>query len=90
MAERQPKARPRTALTLAPAAHPKDRTVHWDAELGAHSRGPANYAEAIALHREITVRTERPPLCLVPFVDDLWLADMRQDAIAIAEEIVVC
>ena len=47
-----------------------------------------NYSEAVTLHRKIAVRTERLPLYLMPFADDLWLADMRQEAIAIGEEIV--
>lgn len=47
-----------------------------------------NYAEAITLHCEIAVRTKRLPHYFMPFADELWLADMRQEAIAIAEEIV--
>lgn len=89
LAERQPKTRPRTALTLARAAH----AARPDSTLGMLSLArilarTGHHSDAVTLHREIAVRTERLPLYLIPFADDLWLADRRRDAIAIADEVV--
>jgi len=89
LAERQPTVRPRMALSLARAAH----AARPDNPLGMLSLAriltrTGNHAEAVTLHRAISVRTERLPLYLIPFADDLWLADARSEAIVIAEEVV--
>lgn len=89
LAERQPEARPRTALALARAA----RVARPESTLGMLSLAriltrTGNHDEAVTLHREIAVRTERLPLYLIPFADALWLAEARTEAIAIANEVV--
>ncbi|WP_267389699.1 tetratricopeptide repeat protein [Sphingomonas sp. GC_Shp_3] len=89
LAERQPAARPRTALALARAA----RVARPDSTLGMLSLAriltrTGNHDEAVSLHREIAVRTERLPLYLISFADALWVAEMKNEAITIAEEVV--
>lgn len=89
LAERQPGVRPRTALALARAAH----AARPGGTLGMLSLArvltrTGNHCEAVKLHREIAVITERLPLYLIPFVDALWLANAKSEAIAIAEEVV--
>ncbi|MEG3085487.1 alpha/beta hydrolase [Sphingomonas sp. PB2P12] len=89
LAERQPDVRPRTALALARAGH----AARPDGTLGMLSLAriltrTGNHCEAVTIHREISVKTERLPLYLVPFVDALWLAGVKSEAIAIAEEVV--
>lgn len=89
LAERQPAVRPRTALALARAA----RVAKPDSTLGMLSLAriltrTSNHDEAVTLHREIAVRTERLPLYLISFADALWISEARTEAIATAEEAV--
>jgi len=67
-------ARPENPLGLLSLAHILTRT--------------GNHTEAVTLHREISGRTERLPLYLIPLADDLSLADARSEAIVISEEVV--
>lgn len=89
LAERQPKARARTAIALARAA----RAAQPGNPLGMLSLARVltrngNHDEAIALHREIAVLTGRMPLYLAPFAEALLQAGARAEAITVAEEVV--
>lgn len=89
LAERQPEVRSRTALALARAAHAaKPNSLLGMLSLARILARTGNYDEATAIHREIAVLTDRMPLYLTPFAEDLWLAGARSEAIAIGNEIV--
>lgn len=89
LAERQPDVRPRTALALARAGHAaRPGSMLGMLSLARTLTRTGNHLEAVTLHRELAVHTERMPLYLVPFVDALWLAGVRGEALAIAREVV--
>ncbi|KQS46264.1 hypothetical protein ASG20_18125 [Sphingomonas sp. Leaf198] len=89
LAERQPDVRPRTALALARAGHAaRPGSMLGMLSLARTLTRTGNHLEAVTLHRELAMHTERMPLYLVPFADALWLAGARGEALAIAREVV--
>lgn len=89
LAEQQSHLRRRTSLSLARAAHAaKPESLLGMLSLARILARTNHYEEALALHRDIAIRTERMPLYLVPFADDLWLAGQRDEAISIGYEVV--
>jgi Flp pilus assembly protein TadD len=89
LAERQPAARPRTAIALARKA----RLVKPDSALGMLSLAriltrTGHHDEALEIHRQIAIKVNRLPIYLVPFANALVSAGEGEEAIAVAGEVV--